>query len=309
MTPVMERSLTHCPGSNSEGACYNAGSVVSLWQEATLDQGELDPKLCQVVGLNQNYTSSAGTLYHVQIEDRGPVVDRVTEKPRRRVNVIVYANYGEPNARIIHGHDHDFDDLRTHEHNRFVEARIQQLAADARISIEEREQRLVMRVKAAIREYYYTKNESAKREFEEANSAYPFLFSRAWRELKEERARSDAASAEPIPEAPTPVSEVAPGPKSAEPAPLEVVYPLDAELREHVFEIERLIEDLIGALEEMRAKGTADDILVQTTRKLVTRARETLQGRQTAEFSARRLESTRNALATTWRQVRSRMRA
>ena len=116
----------------------------------------LDPKLCQVVGLNQNYSSSAGTLYHIQIEDRGPVVDRVTEKARRRVNVIVYANYGEPNARIVHGHDHDFEDLRTHEHNRFVEGRIQELASQARTIIEEKEQRLVMRVKAAIREYYYT---------------------------------------------------------------------------------------------------------------------------------------------------------
>ena len=59
--------------------------------------------MCQVVGLNQNYTSSAGTPYHIQIEDRGPLVDRVTETPVRRVNVIVYANYGEPNARIVHG--------------------------------------------------------------------------------------------------------------------------------------------------------------------------------------------------------------
>jgi hypothetical protein len=281
-------------------------------EEAALDQGQLDAKLCQVVGLNQNYTSSAGTLYHVQIEDRGPVLDRVTDKNRRRVNVIVYANYGEPNARIIHGHDHDFEDLRTHEHNRLIEQRIQELAAGARIIIEEKEQRLVMRVKAAIREYFYTKNDAAKKEFEEANAAYPFLFSRAWRELKEERARS-AALMEPVPEAqaaPLPAAPQAPPAEAViEPEPLEVVYPLDAELREHVLEIERLIDDLVMALEDMRAKGTADDILVQTCRKLVTRARETLQGRETSEFNARRLESTRNALATTWRQVRSRMRA
>src|SRR5262245_2727299 len=128
-----------------------------------LDPG-LDSKLCQVVGLNQNYTSSAGTPYHVQIEDRGPLVDRVPETPVRRVNVIVYANYGEPNARIIHGHDQDFDDLRTHEHNRFIEGKIQELAGEARIIIEEKEQRLVMRVKAAIRSYYLTKDEGAKQE-------------------------------------------------------------------------------------------------------------------------------------------------
>jgi hypothetical protein len=266
-----------------------------------------------VVGLNQNYTSSAGTLYHIQIEDRGPVIDRVTEKARRRVNMIVYANYGEPNARIIHGHDHDFEDVRSHDHNRLIEQKIQALAADAKIIVEEKEQRLVMRVKAAIREYYYTKNDAAKKEFEEANSAYPFLFSRAWRELKQERARSAAASGEAIPEtlpAPAPAAVEAPAAEASElPTLEEVVYPLDAELREHVLEIERLIEDLVTALDEMRAKGTADDILVQTCRKLVTRARETLQGRETSEFNARRLESTKNALATTWRQVRSRMRA
>src|SRR5215510_5423860 len=69
--------------------------------------GRLDRTRCQVMGLNQNYVSASGTLYHVQIEDLGPVVDRVSEAEVRRVNVIVYANYGEPNARIIHGHDHD----------------------------------------------------------------------------------------------------------------------------------------------------------------------------------------------------------
>src|SRR4029453_19018822 len=34
--------------------------------------GSLDKKLCQVGGVNQNYTSAAGTLYHIQIEDLGP---------------------------------------------------------------------------------------------------------------------------------------------------------------------------------------------------------------------------------------------
>ena len=58
--------------------------------------------LCQVTGLNQNYTSRVGTPYHVQIEDRGPLMDAPSEQWVRRVNVIVYANYGEPNARIVH---------------------------------------------------------------------------------------------------------------------------------------------------------------------------------------------------------------
>jgi hypothetical protein len=282
--------------------------LVSLIGRRRLDS--LDPKLCQVVGLNQNYTSSSGTLYHVQIEDRGPLVDRVSELPRRRVNLIVYANYGEPNARIIYGHDHDFDDIRSHEHNRFVEQRIQELAAEARNIIEEKEQRLVMRVKAAIREYYYTKNESAKQEFEEANGAYPFLFSRAWRELKDEHARF-AGAAEPP--APTPIAEAPraqplPEEQPEVAAPLDVVYPLDPELREHVLEIERMIEDLVTDLGVLKQKGSADDILVQTCRKLVTRARESLEAPNPSAFGARRLESTRSALATTWRQVRSRLK-
>lgn len=268
----------------------------------------LDAKLCQVVGLNQNYTSSSGTLYHIQIEDRGPLVDRVTEKPRRRVNLIVYANYGEPNARIVHGHDHDFADIRTQDHNRFIEQQIQQLASEARTVIEEKEQRLVMRVKAAIREYYYTKNEAAKKEFEQANGAYPFLFSRAWRELKDERARFAAADSGVAPVAIAAAPRPAGGEEPVAGEALDVVYPLDAELREDVLEIERMIEELVSDLEALKNKGSADDILVQTCRKLVTRARESLQNTTPSEFGARRLESTRNALATTWRQVRSRLR-
>jgi hypothetical protein len=180
-----------------------------------------------------------------------------------------------------------------------VEQKIQELAAEARTIIEEKEQRLVMRVKAAVRSYYLTKDEGAKQEFEEINALYPFLFSRAWRELKDERARyaaMQAAEAEAAPAAPPPGEE-----------PIEVVYPLDAQLREHVLEIERMISDLIEDIEELRRRGSADDILVQTCRKLVTRARETLQTQESSEFGARRLESTRNALATTWRQVRSRV--
>jgi hypothetical protein len=107
----------------------------------------LDKHLCQVVGLNQNYSSAAGTLYHIQIEDRGPLVDRVSEKVVRRLNVIVYANYGEPSARIVHGRDHDFEDVRTRGYNAFVTAKIQELAQEARAIIEDREQRQVFQIK------------------------------------------------------------------------------------------------------------------------------------------------------------------
>src|SRR5438046_10515653 len=87
----------------------------------------LDRSRCQVGGINQNYMSRAGTPYHIQIEDRGPVVDRVSEQEVRRLSLIVYANYGEPNARIGHGADHDCPDLRTHEHNRSIGQKIQEL--------------------------------------------------------------------------------------------------------------------------------------------------------------------------------------
>ncbi|HET7746567.1 MAG TPA: hypothetical protein VFM29_04645 [Vicinamibacteria bacterium] len=265
----------------------------------TTGAGSLDRRLCQVVGLNQNYLSSAGTLYHIQVEDRGPVVDRVSEQEVRRVNVIVYANYGEPNARIIYGHDYDFPDLRTHEHNAFIKSRIGDLAAEARRVVEEKEARLVAKVKGALRDYYMTKSEEAKKEFEEANAAYPFLFSRAWMELKQER----AAGTRPAPPAP------APAPPEAEVvAPEDVLYPLDAELREKVIEIERLIIEVGQDLARLKAAGKADDILVQTCRKLVMRAKESLSGRDPAEFSSRRLDMTRNSLMTTWRQIKSRLR-
>jgi hypothetical protein len=189
------------------------------------------------VGLNQNYSSLAGTLYHIQIEDRGPIHDRGAEVEVRRVNVIVYANYGEPNARIVYGRDHDFPDVRTHEYNRFVEQKIQDLASEARLIIEEKEQRQVFRIKCLVREYYLTRNEARKKEFEEANALYPFLFSRAFRELKQERGLGAALSGE---------AHALPPPAEAEPEapPTDVVYPLDAELRERVLDIERIIIEL-----------------------------------------------------------------
>ena len=156
--------------------------------------GLLDRKLCQVGGVNQNYTSAAGTLYHIQIEDRGPVMDRASNRELRRVNVIVYANYGEPNAQIVHGRDHDYPDIRSHAHNTFIKSRIADLAAEARRVIEEAEQKQVMRIKCLIREYYITKSEAVKKEFEEANTVFPFLFSRAFLGLRMGRATAPADS-------------------------------------------------------------------------------------------------------------------
>ncbi len=260
--------------------------------------GPLDRRLCQVGGLNQNYVSASGTLYHVQIEDRGPVLDPLTEREVRRVNVIVYANYGEPNARIIYGRDHDFPDVRTQEQNTYIAKRIQDLWAGSRSVIEEKESKLIGRIKGLIREYYLTKREDAKREFEEANAAFPFLFSRAWRELKGEK--GVAAAPEVAPPATERVEEA--------PEPEEVLYPLDVELRERVLEIERIIIELAGDLRRLKAVGKADDILLQTCRKLVSRAKDSLAGREPSEFNAKRLDVMRNSLMTTWRQVRSRLK-
>jgi hypothetical protein len=264
------------------------GRCINLAAEGTLDR-----RLCQVVGLNLNHTSDSGTPYHLQIEDRGPVIDPVTESEVRRVNVIVYVNYGEPNARIIHGRDHDFPDLRTAEHNRFVAEQIQVLAGRLGGVVDGWEARQVERIQGLLRQYYTSKQEAAKREIEDANRLYPFLFSKAWRQLKEERTRQ----AEAPPAAPPPA------------IPVEVQYPLDQELRDRVVGIERLIHDLEADLEKLKQRGSADDILLQTCRKLVTRARDILTGNAPAEFTVRRLDSTRGSLITTWRQIKSRLRA
>jgi hypothetical protein len=246
-----------------------------------------------VIGLNQNFTSASGTPYHLQIEDRGPVFDPASETEVRRLNVIVYANYGEPNARIIHGRDHDFEDERTLEYNRLIERRIQELARETRGLIEEREAGQVGKIRVLIRQYYLNKDEARKKELAQVNALFPFLFSRAWRELKEEQVRPVTAPPAPAPPAHTPP---------------EVVYPLDPELLKRVLEIERVIAGLEGDLETLRGRGIADDILTQTIHKLVARARESLSGRVASDFTLKRLDMTRGSLVTTWRQVRSRLR-
>jgi hypothetical protein len=231
------------------------------------------------------------------VEDLGPVLDRVTETQVRRVNVIVYANYGERNARIVHGRDYDFPDIRTHEHNETIQARIPELVAAARAVIEEKEEKQISRIKDLIREYHRTKTEKGKREFEEANALFPFLFSRAWSELKRKKAPAD-----PLPS----VSPTAIAPEVA--VPEDVLYPLDPALRERVIDIERLIHEIGKDLQRLKAAGKADDILIQTCRKLTLRAREVLAGPRASEFTARRLDMTRNSLTTTWRQIQSRLK-
>jgi hypothetical protein len=239
------------------------------------------------MGLNHNHSSRSGTSYHVQIEDRGPVFDDVSEVWVRRVNVIAYANYGEPSARIVYGKDHDFPDLRTHEHNRTVAQRIQDLAGEVRQILEDKEERQVGRIKQLLEAYYRTRDEHLKQEIEQANGLFPFVFARAFQELKAEKPTA------------TP---------STPPAADETVYPLDGAEREVVLEIERIAGDLERDLASLKERGAADDILQATCAKLLARARESLSRKDSsAEFTARYLEMTRNSLVTAYRQVRARV--
>jgi hypothetical protein len=281
--------------------------------------GSLLPRhLCRVMGRNENYSSRSGTAYHIQVEDRGPVFDDPTEAWVRRVNVIAYANYGEPSARIVYGKDHDLADVRTHAHNREVGRRIQELVCEAMAILDEREERQVARIQRLLKRYYETRDEQAKREFEEANALYPFVFARAFQALKTERARSaptaarrpeqPAASAEVVVPAPVaaaaPVAVEATAPAAVEP---EVVYPLDPALRELVLEIERVAGELERDVIALKTRGAADDIVLATCAKLVARARESLTRRHGNDFAARHLEMTRNSLVTAYRQVRARL--
>jgi hypothetical protein len=251
--------------------------------------------LCRVIGLNQNFSSRSGTSYHIQVEDRGPVFDDASETWVRRVNTIVYANYGEPTAHIVHGRDEDLPDVRTQVHNRIVEGKIKESAAAARALLEDREERQVARVKALLLNYYRSRDEAAKAEFDEANRLYPFIFARAWQELREERTRAAAEAAAALP----------PDPETME----ETVYPLDPNQRKLVLEIERVRDDLREDLARLKASGAADDILVATCTKILDRAREALTRRQETDtdFAARRLEMTRKSLVTTYRQVHARL--
>jgi hypothetical protein len=245
------------------------------------------------MGFNKNHSSRTGTLYHLQVEDRGPIFDEAREAWVRRLNVIAYANYGEPTARIVYGRDHDLPDTRTHEHNRAVAQRIQELAAEVPQVLEEKEERQIGRVKKLLERYYRTRDDEAKREFEEANRLYPLLFARAFQELRASRAAADAAP---------------PPPEPAPAEPEEVVYPLDAQQRELVLEIERVANELRRDLSALKARGAADDILQATCAKLLSRAKESLtRSDGPSEFAARYLDMTRNSLVTAYRQVRARL--
>ena len=270
------------------------------------DSSLLPRHLCRVMGFNMNHSSRTGTPYHLQVEDRGPIFDEAAEQWVRRLNVIAYANYGEPTARIVYGRDHDLPDVRTHEHNRAVAQRIQELAAEVREILEEKEQRQIGRVKNLLERYYRTRDEGAKLEFEEANRLFPLVFARAFQELKAGRALATevaaaelATTAAAAPEAPA--SAVAPELD-------DVLYPLDETQRDIVLDIERVSEEILRDLAALKARGGADDILQATCAKLLARAKDSLTRRDSsADFAARYLDMTRNSLVTAYRQVRARL--
>jgi len=160
-----------------------------------------------------------------------------------------------------------------------------------------------MRIKCLIREYYITKSEAVKKEFEEANTVFPFLFSRAFLELKMERAAAPPVAPMLAPTIPTIPAVEAPLPVFDEARPAADI------LSELTTEIERIVSEIEEGVQTLKAAGKADDILVQTCRKLVARARETLAERADSGFTVRRLEMTRNSLTTTWRQVQSRLKS
>jgi hypothetical protein len=267
----------------------------------TPGDGSLLPRhLCRVMGFNKNHSSRTGTSYHLQVEDRGPIFDEATEEWVRRVNVIAYANYGEPTARIVYGRDHDLPDVRTHEHNRVVAQRIQELATEVRLLIEEKEARQVGRVKSLLERYYRTRDDEAKKEFEEANRLFPLVFARAFQELTAGRATAQEAVAQ----APAPAAETATAATEGD----EVLYPLDQGQRDLVLEIERVSDELQRDLGALKQRGAADDILQATCAKLLARAKDSLVRRDSSsEFAARYLDMTRNSLVTAYRQVRARL--
>jgi hypothetical protein len=137
-------------------------------------------------------------------------------------------------------------------------------------------------------------------------------------ELKQDKGRGTAAGPaglRPAP-APPPTDEAASPPEAppeavpeaaaeaaAEaglpPVGPDVVYPLDPVLRERVMEIERVMAELERDLALLRTRGSVDDILLQTCRKLMARARESICSREGSDYATKRLEMTRNSLTTT----------
>ena len=261
----------------------------------------LDRHLCRVGGLNQNHLSSTGAPYHIQIEDHGPVTDRVSGADVRRLNMIIYSNYGTGRARIVYGRDHELPDVRTQEYNVIVQQKMQELVAAARQTIESHEERQLLLIKAVIRERNRIGSDAARKALEEGRQLYPFLFARALNEVREEERTGTA---------PAPVVPVTPVPSGLETHARvmdDVVYPLDDAMRRLVLDIENVIVRLGEDFLYLKAYGLADDVLFQGCKRLVTRARRAISGREPSDFTVRHLETTLDGLVKVWMSVRSRL--
>ena len=269
------------------------------------DEGQpLDRALCRVGGLNQNFATSCGTPCHVQVEDYGPVVDRASEQEVRRLNVIVYAGYGTPSARIVFGRDFDYPDVRSHEYNRTIKEQMSELAAQAQAETEQAEQRELTCMRAWFTGRDGGDETALREEFREFAELYPAVFKRALAELRAGKRPAPARTNAP---SPAPSASAEPPPPAPPPpvAPADVTYPLDAERRRRVIEIEGLILKLTDDIENLKQQGRAHDLLLQRSRKVIEKAHETLRQRHTGDVDLRLLDITLDNLAKTWRQVRT----
>jgi hypothetical protein len=260
----------------------------------------LEPQRCRVGGLNQNYVSSAGTPCHIQIEDYGPVVDRASLQEVRRVNLIVYGNYGTPAARITYGHDFDYPDVRTAEYNQTIQQQMSQLVVQAQATIEQMEQRELTLLRTSLANRRSLSEAELRDEFEDCAQLYPTLFERALNEWRTKRAREEPPAAPVVPD------EM---PASPGLSPTETVYPEEQGPLRRVIEIESLIAKLGQDFMRLKAQGRADDLLLQRCRKLVDQARASISRGQTGDVHERLLEMTLDNLAKTWRHVRAQLDA
>jgi hypothetical protein len=246
----------------------------------------MDAKLCRVGGLNQNYVSTAGTVCHVQVEDYGPVIDRTSGQAVRRVNVIVYANYGTPAARIVFGRDFDYPDVRTAPYNAVMQEQMAQIAVQAQALVEQQEHDQIALLRAALADRRHLSDEDIERDLADAARMNPALFRFALGELRAQNPW-------------LPGIRVTPAENRAG----------DDDLPARLVEIEILIARLSEDTRVLEASGRGDPTLLKRCRTLLVEARDCLSKRRASELQTLVLDITFDDLQTTWRQVRSHLDA
>jgi len=210
-------------------------------------------------------------------------------------------NYGEQNAHIVHGRDHDYPDIRSHAHNTFIKSRIADLAAEARRVIEEAEQKQVMRIKCLIREYYITKSEAVKRSSKSEHGSSPSS-SRARSRAENGTCRRASVAPMLAPTIPTIRPSRRPSPSSTR--RVGRGHPQ----RAHDGNRAHRQRDR-GGRPDPQGRGQGGRHPRPDLPQARARAQETLAERSAPASPCARLEMTRNSLTTTWRQVRAGSRA